>query len=57
MPTRQRRMIMSEKYQLILRILVVLGVFLLYNSGKLQGEAAFGLIVIIVSSVFDKTRK
>ena len=48
---------MSEKYQLILRILVVLGVFLLYNSGKLQGEAAFGLIVIIVSSVFDKTRK
>jgi hypothetical protein len=56
-PHRRQENHMSKKYHLILRIVVASGIFLLYYSGKFQGEAAFGLIAIIVSSVFGKARK
>jgi hypothetical protein len=48
---------MSEKYNLVLRIFVMSGIFLLVYFGKLTGEVASGFIGIIVAYAFGKGKK
>jgi hypothetical protein len=48
---------MSERNQSVLSLIVVLGVFLLTYADKLQGQAATGLIGMIVGYLFGKGKK
>jgi uncharacterized MnhB-related membrane protein len=48
---------MPEKYNLVIRMLIISGIFLLVYFGKLTAEVASGFIGIIVAYAFGKGKK